>query len=92
MWQPTRAIGICSERFLIIREAPLVVFLIERDASFSQQRRNVIRRLIHDEVELRIGLVHLVALQQAEASATEQMVLNTNNQKSYEFCQHHFLI
>lgn len=41
----------------------------------AKQSRDVIGGLIEDEVELSIGLVHLVSFQQAETGSSQQVVL-----------------
>lgn len=70
-----RTIGIRSQCFLVEGKSPPEVLLVEGDASFAEQRRNVGRRLVEHEIELGIGLLHFVALQQAEVCSTQQMVL-----------------
>lgn len=42
----------------------------------AKQSRDVVGGLIEDEVELGIGLVHLVSFQQTETGSSQQMVLS----------------
>lgn len=42
----------------------------------TKQSRDVVGGLVEDEVELSVGLVHLVSFQQAETGSSQQMVLN----------------
>ena len=53
----------------------LVIFFVEGDAGLAEQGGDVGAVLREDKVELLVGLVHLVALQEAEVGAAQQVVL-----------------
>jgi len=52
----------------------LIVFLVEGNASLAKEGGDVAAVLRDDKVELLVGLVHLVPLQQAEVGPPQQVV------------------
>ena len=53
------------------------------DAGLAQQGGDVVGGLVEHEVELGIGLLQLVPLQQAEVRPAQQMVLKTKKKKRF---------
>lgn len=70
-----RTVRISSQCFLVKCQSASVILLVERYTSFAEQRRNIVRRLIEDKVELRICLFHFIAFQQAKVRSSKQMIL-----------------
>lgn len=71
-----RAIGIRSQCLFVEGQRPTKVLFIESDACFAEQRRDIRRRLVEDEIELGIGLLHFITLEQTKVCSTQKMVLN----------------
>lgn len=70
-------IGIRAQSFLVEGQSSAVVLLVEGNASFSEQRRNVGWRLVQNEIELCIGLFHFIPLEQTKVCPTQKMVLES---------------
>lgn len=70
-----RTIWIRPQCLLIKGQCATIVFFIERNARFTQQRRYVRWRLIQHEIELSIGLFHFVTFQQTKVCTAQQVIL-----------------